>query len=193
VFKYQKLDLKFIISTKKYNMKNILTGLILLLAMNVGAQELNKKIEDPSRHKQVMLNQCTREAITSFAEFKESYDPNYASYKPDSTSLDELGKLLKGKKVTIVLGTWCGDSKFQVPHFLKIMDALKFDGDKISFIAVDGTKHAENGLIDNLKITNVPTFIFTDKKGTEIARITERPQETLEKDMLKVLAVAKTK
>ncbi|WP_379090486.1 thioredoxin family protein [Pedobacter sp. UC225_65] len=169
-------------------MKNIFTALILLLAINAGAQELNKKIEDPNRHKQVMLNVCTREGITSFAEFKESYDPNYKAYVPDSTSLPELGKLLKGKKITIVLGTWCGDSKFQVPHFLKIMDALKIDEDKITFIAVDGTKKAENGLIDNLKITNVPTFIFTDKKGVEVGRVTERPQQTLEKDMLVVLA-----
>lgn len=172
-------------------MKNILTGLIVLFAMHAGAQELNKKIEDPNRHKQVMLNECTREGITSFAEFKESYDPNYASYKPDSTVFADLTKALKGKKITIVLGTWCGDSKYQVPHFLKIMDGIKVDEDKIKFIAVDGTKHAENGLIDNLKITNVPTFIFTDKKGKEVGRITEHPKESLEKDMLKILAVNK--
>lgn len=175
-------------------MKNILTGLILLLTMNVGAQELNKTIEDPNRHKQVMLNVCTREGITSFAEFKASYDPNYAAYKVDSTSLNDLAKLVKGKKVTIVLGTWCGDSKYQVPHFLKIMDALKVDENKLTFIGVDGSKKAENGLIDSLNITRVPTFIFTDKKGKEVARITEHPTETLEKDMLKLLAVkSKTK
>ncbi|RZK60085.1 MAG: thioredoxin [Pedobacter sp.] len=172
-------------------MKNLLTALILLFAMNAGAQELNKKIEDPNRHKQVMLNECTREGITSFAEFKESYDPNYASYKPDSAAFADLSQLLKGKKITIVLGTWCGDSKYQVPHFLKIMDGLKVDGDKIKFIAVDGAKKAENGLIDSLKITNVPTFIFTNKKGKEVGRITEHPKETLEKDMVKILAVTK--
>jgi thiol-disulfide isomerase/thioredoxin len=168
-------------------MKNISTAIILLFAMNAGAQELNKKIEDPNRHKQVMINLCSREGITTFPEFKENYDPNYAAYVPDSTLLKSLSKTLKGKQITIVLGTWCGDSKLQVPHFLKIMDALKIDSDKIKFIAVDGTKHAENGLIDNLKITNVPTFIFSDKTGTEVARITEHPQETLEKDMLKLL------
>ena len=172
-------------------MKNILTGVIIMFALNAGAQELNKKIEDPNRHKQVMLNLCTREGITSFAEFKESYDPNYASYKPDSTVFADLNKVLKGKKITIVLGTWCGDSKYQVPHFLKIMDGLKVDEDKITFIAVDGMKKAENGLIDSLKITNVPTFIFTDKKGKEVGRITEHPKETLEKDMLKLLAITK--
>ncbi|WP_316767836.1 thioredoxin family protein [Pedobacter frigiditerrae] len=172
-------------------MKNLLTSLILLFAMNASAQELNKKIEDPNRHKQVMLNLCTREGITSFPEFKESYDPNYAAYKPDSTAFADLSKLIKGKKITIVLGTWCGDSKYQVPHFLKIMDGLKIDEDKITIIGVDGAKHAENGLIDSLKITNVPTFIFFDKKGKEVGRITEHPKETLEKDMLKILAVTK--
>ena len=169
-------------------MKNILTSLILLFAMNAGAQELNKKIEDPTRHKQVLVNKCSREGITTFAEFKESYDPNYTAYIPDSTALADLSKLLKGKKVTIVLGTWCGDSKLQVPHFLKIMDAAKIDEDKITIIAVDGAKKAENGLIDSLNITRVPTFIFTDKKGKETARIIEHPEETLEKDMLKLLA-----
>lgn len=174
-------------------MKKIISALLLLFAMNASAQELNKKMEDPNRHKEVMLNICTREAITSFEEFKASYDPNYAAYKVDSTLLKELGKVVKGKKITIVLGTWCGDSKLQVPHFLKVADALSLSEKDITFIAVDGAKKAENGLIDKMKITNVPTFIFTDKKGTEIGRITESPKETLEKDMLKILAEAKTK
>jgi len=169
-------------------MKNLFAALILLFTINASAQELNKTIEDPNRHKQVMLNKCTRQALTSFAEFKESYDPNYKAYVADSTTFGELSKLLKGKKITVVLGTWCGDSKLQVPHFLKIMDALKVDEDKMTFIAVDGLKKAENGLIDSLNITRVPTFIFTDKKGIEVGRITEHPTETLEKDMLKVLA-----
>ena len=173
-------------------MKNILTAIIILFAINASAQNLNKKMVDPNRHIELMINKCSREAITSFPEFKASYDPFYASYKPDSTALPELTKSLDHKKVTIVLGTWCGDSKYQVPHFLKIMDALKIKEDDITFIGVDGSKHAENGIIDNLNITRVPTFIFSDKDGKEVARITERPTETLEKDMLKILAV-KTK
>ena len=80
-----------------------------------------------------------------------------------------------------------------MPHFLKLADALKLSDSDITFIAVDGSKKAENGLIDKMKITNVPTFIFTDKKGTEIGRITETPKETLEKDMLKILTQAKAK
>jgi len=170
-------------------MKNIILAILLLLAMNTSAQELNKKMEDPTKHKEVMLNICSRDGITTFEEFKASYDPNYAAYKVDSTLLEELGKLVNGKKITIVLGTWCGDSKFQVPNFLKIADALKLDDSDITIIAVDGEKKAENGLIDKMKITNVPTFIFTDKKGIEIGRITESPKETLEKDMVIALSL----
>lgn len=174
-------------------MKNLLFTLILLFAMKVNAQHLNKTIEDTTKHKQVLLNKCTREGLTSFPEFKESYDFNYGYYKPDSSTLKEVAKLLKDKKITIVLGTWCDDSKYQVANFLKIMDALKSSETQLTFIAVDGNKKTENGLIDNLNITQVPTFIFTNKKGVEIGRITETPKESLEKDMLKILSVPKTK
>ena len=170
-------------------MKNILTVLILLFAINAKAQqELNKKIEDQNKHKEVMINKCTREALISFPEFKESYELNYNYYKVDSASLKEIGKTLKDTKITIVLGTWCDDSKFQVPHFLKIIDKLNIRAENLTFIAVDGMKKAENGLIDNLNIQHVPTFIFSNKKGVEIGRIVESPKETLEKDILKLTA-----
>jgi len=168
-------------------MRSIISAILLLFAMNTNAQELNKKVQDQYRNQEILLNSCTREGLTTFPEFKAGYDSYYAAYKPDSVSLIELNKLVKGKKVTIVFGSWCGDSKYQVPNFLKIADALKLSEKDITFIAVDGAKKAENGLIDKLKIERVPTFIFTDKKGTEVGRITERPHETLEKDMLVAL------
>lgn len=172
-------------------MKNVFTALILFFAMDAGAQELNKKIEDPTRHKPVMLNLLTREGLVSFPEFKESYDALYPAYAADSTAFKPLGKALKDKKIIVVLGTWCGDSKMQVPHFLKVLDGAKIDKDQVTLIGVDGVKKAENGLIDSLKITNVPTFIITDQKGVEIGRITESPKETLEKDLLAIVSPIK--
>lgn len=167
-------------------MKKILTGVLIVMAFTTNAQEINKKIEDPLKYKEIMLNLCSREALTNFDEFKASYVPNYENYQLDSLTIDKLKKLTKGSKVTIILGTWCGDSKFQVPHFLKVSDSLQWEEKDIKFIAVDGAKKAENGLIDKLKIERVPTFIFANKNGEEIGRITENPKETLEKDMLKI-------
>ncbi|MHA4894904.1 thioredoxin domain-containing protein [Pedobacter sp. PWIIR3] len=168
-------------------MKTGLALMIILLAMNVSAQKINKKIEDKTRNKTVMINLCTREGLISFPEFKESYDAQYPIYKVDSLTLDTIKPLLKDKTVTIVLGTWCGDSKLQVPHLFKVLDGLNIAEKDITIIATDGSKKAEGKLLDGLNIEFVPTIIFYEK-GIELGRITESPLETLEKDMYHILA-----
>jgi len=115
------------------------------------------------------------------------YDPIYAAYNPDAATLIELKKLLKKEKIKIVFGTWCGDSKANVPNFFKVLDALHFKEKNVDIIAVDGTKKAENGIIDGLNIQRVPTFIIYDKKGIELGRIVEGPKTTLEGDLLAIL------
>lgn len=172
-------------------MKYLLTSLLALSSLVTSAQTLNKKVEDSFKHKQVMLNQCTRDSLTSFPEFKDSYDIHYNNYTVDSTTIAQLKKLTKGIKMKVVLGTWCGDSKLQVPHFFRLTDALSIAEKNIDLISVNGEKKAENGLLDGLAIERVPTFIFFDKKGIEIGRITESPKKTFEADMLQILAKKK--
>lgn len=156
--------------------------------MSLKAQDLNKTIQDPVKAKPVMINTCTREGLMHCEEFKTMYDGVYGDYKPDSLALFQLKKLAKDVKITIVMGTWCGDSKLQVPHFYKVLDDIDFDTDKnTKIICVDGNKKAENGLIDNLDIKHVPTFIIFDKKGKELGRIIESPKITLENDLLNIL------
>ncbi len=154
--------------------------------MNVSAQNLNKKIHDKVHDKEILINTCSREGITSFPEFKEMYDPIYEAYVPDAATLIELKKLIKKEKIKIVFGTWCGDSKVNVANFFKILDALHFNEKDVELIAVDGNKKAENGLIDGLDIKLVPTFIIYDKKGLELGRIVEGPRTTLEGDLLAI-------
>lgn len=167
-------------------MKILLSITLIVLAMNVSAQEINKKIHDQARNKDVLINVCTREGITTFPEFKEMYDPIYAAYIPDAATLIELKKLVKNEKIKIVFGTWCGDSKVNVPNFFKVLDALHFKEKNVEIIAVDGNKKAENGIIDGLDIQRVPTFIVFDKKGKELGRIVEHPKATLEADLLEI-------
>lgn len=133
-----------------------------------------------------MLNLCTREELVSFPEMKEVYRTEYDSYHPDSVTISLLKPLIKGKEITIVMGTWCGDSKSQVPHFYKVLDAAGVSADEITLICVNEDKKAEDGLIDHLNIERVPTFIFSENKQ-ESGRITELPVSTLEKDSVEIL------
>ncbi|TCD08226.1 thioredoxin [Pedobacter frigidisoli] len=167
-------------------MKILLSITLIALAMNVSAQDLNKKIHDQAKNKDILINTCTREGITTFPEFKEMYDPIYAAYVPDAATMIELKKLVKKERIKIVFGTWCGDSKVNVPNFFKVLDALHFKEKNVNIIAVDGSKKAENGIIDGLDIQRVPTFIVYDKKGKELGRIIEHPKTTLEGDLLAI-------
>ena len=168
-------------------MKYSLSIILIILAMNVSAQEVNKKIHDAVHNKDILINACTREGVVTFPEFKELYDPLYAAYMPDAATMIELKKLVKKEHIKIVFGTWCSDSKVNVSNFFKVLDALQFKEKNINIIAVDGHKKAENGVIDGLDIKMVPTFIIYDNKGKELGRIVEHPKTTLEGDFLAIL------
>lgn len=155
--------------------------------METTAQHINKQVEDSSTGEIILLNTCTRDAITTFPSMREMYDNGYSKYIPESGALNEIELLLKGKTITIVLGTWCGDSREQLPHFLKTTDASSVDKKDINFICVDRTKKAENGLLENLNIDRVPTFIiYEDEK--ELGRIIEKPIISIEEDLALILS-----
>lgn len=154
--------------------------------MSTCKQEMNKIYEDPSKGRAVLLNYCSRQAVTDFPEMKEACNVFYGGYEPDAALITELTLFCEDVEITIVLGTWCGDSKMQVPRFFKITDALGITGQHITLICTDGEKKAENGLLDHLEILQVPTFIFY-RQDEEIGRIIESPQTTLENEMLNIL------
>ena len=97
-----------------------------------------------------------------------------------------------GTNFLVFFGTWCSDSRREVPHFLKIADDCGIDSSRIRLYGLDGSKKSRDGLTDKYHIDRVPTFIFL-KDGNEVGRITEKPTGTLEADMLAILAGAQQK
>ena len=99
----------------------------------------------------------------------------------------KIKKLINRKiSIKVIMGTWCSDSRDNVPGFFKLMDYLKFSERRIELIGLDVDKKNPNE--DELKydIINIPTFIFY-KNGEEINRIVELTIESIEKDILKIL------
>ncbi|WP_316820635.1 thioredoxin family protein [Pedobacter gandavensis] len=168
-------------------MKKLITFTLLLFAMTASSQEINKTTKDEAGKVTGLINICNRTGFKAIPEMQNRYEVEYPAYQPDQTTIEALQPLIKDKKITIVIGTWCGDSQLQVPHFYKMLDALKIQEKDVTLICVDRSKKAENGLIDGMNITNVPTFIF-NANGKELGRITESPRESLEKDMLSIFA-----
>lgn len=115
------------------------------------------------------------------------YSRGYEGYTPDPEVMAELMTVSKDSlKITIVLGTWCPDSRREVPRFMKIMDIWGYPIDDIRFIGVDIDKIAPLDDYTLLGIERVPTFIFFTN-NIEKGRIIEVPVTSLERDMLKIL------
>ena len=120
------------------------------------------------------------------APFDSWFNPNYAKYAVNGDYIKEIEQGLKGVTITTFMGTWCSDSKRETPRMFKILDEASFKNQDLELITVDRTTKKPTIYTDGNNIIRVPTFIFK-KDGKEIGRIVERPVESLEEDMLKIL------
>ncbi len=155
--------------------------LVILIAVISNAQEKNKLMIDERSGKPMLLGICDR---TAFADtnFSWWFDSEYENYEFSIATLDSIKCKLENITIKMVLGTWCSDSRREVPRFLRLMDETSVSEEKISLICVDRKKESPEGNVDELDIKYVPTFIIY-KNNQEIGRIIESPGESLERDL----------
>lgn len=170
-------------------MKIILTSLVACLLFTVvSAQHTNQEITLDSGQK-FLVGEITKESLSK-AGYANWYLPNFKNYLPNKEILSEIEEELQEYRILIFLGTWCGDSKREVPRFLKILETANFPDAQLKIVAVDKRKgkykQSPNGEEWGLQILRVPTFILY-KNGREVNRIIESPNTTLEEDLEKIL------
>lgn len=166
----------------------ILIVVAILLSIVAKAQDINKEIIIADKTP-FLLGKIDKNGLTS-DNYNDWFSKNYDDYELDQATVDAVSSKLKDYQITIFMGTWCGDSKQEVPRFYKILEACNFPEDQLTVIALSrepgmykqSPKHYEAGLNIHL----VPTFIFYNNKK-EINRIVEHPVETLEKDILAII------
>ena len=127
-------------------------------------------------------DRATFQQDKAFSWFKQ----NYKAYEVNRELLPRTGTLFDGLTFTIVMGTWCPDSRREVPCFYKILDALGITDDQVTLVNVDRSKQTPEGDEAGLDIQRVPTFIIY-RNAREIGRIVESPQTTLEGDLVLIL------
>ncbi len=164
-----------------------LTGIMILTASTtMVAQELNQRVFSEGAHREILLGNGNREGMEQ-EPFIQWFDKEYSSYRLNDSLIKILEGLdLSGLNITIVMGTWCPDSRREVPRFYKITDALHIPDDHIRVIYVDRDKTAPVDGLAALNIERVPTFIFYIS-GKEAGRIVETPEISLEADMKNIL------
>lgn len=175
-------------------MKQILSFLFLFLAFSCTQKIVPQKTvtiqtyEDKNGRVQ-LIGETDKNAL-----MQEPYNQWFRrkdDYTPDAEIIAQLSKELKDITIEAFYGSWCGDSKRDVPKFYKILEETGYDTNQLTIVAVGNTKElykkSPDGEHEGKNIKRVPTFIFYNKQGQEMGRIVESAVETLEKDMLAII------
>ena len=115
------------------------------------------------------------------------FNKNYSDYTIDSATAGQLAPLLKDKEFELFMGTWCGDSKREIPRMLKILQYAGVQPSQIKLVMVDthdsvykqSPAHEEKGK----DIFRVPDLLVYHHHQ-EMNRIVEHPVVSLEQDLL---------
>lgn len=178
-------------------MKKILLSFSLLAFIACGSQktasESHEQTNSPETEKQeIKKSPLLAEGNMTLEEVKAQtwYARSYDSYSPDEMVVNQLSEILKNHNynIDVYFGTWCGDSRREVPKLVKLLEQTGFDFSHLTFVSVNRSKQVPNvtpEIAQQLNVHRVPTIIFYEN-GTETERFVERPRENLEKDILKI-------
>lgn len=120
--------------------------------------------------------------------YKAWYTENYETYKLPPGNYNWSANLMNAR-VEIFLGTWCGDSRYWVPRFIKLWDSLGLGRDQLELVALSNEEgkrlQSPKGQEKGKNIHRVPTFIIS-QNGVEMGRIVEYPVNDLFTDLSQI-------
>jgi dipeptidyl aminopeptidase/acylaminoacyl peptidase len=142
-----------------------------------------------------LFGKVTREDI---AREIPDWAAEYDTYAADLDSIDALRKGLKNVRLVCVLGTWCSDSRREVPRLWRLLDDLGVPESALEMYAVGSSRFTEEmGVPRDLlewsrdvkawhDVTSVESIVI-ERGGRDLGRIVEAPARSLEMDLLEIL------
>jgi len=102
----------------------------------------------------------------------------YAAYEPDPEAVGRLAASGVRLRLVAVLGTWCSDSRREIPRLLKVLDALPAGRAAVRLWAVDRTLTVADpafpvDVLPGRRVERVPTVVVRDADGIELGRVVE--------------------
>ncbi len=164
----------------------MLAIILVFVAVNVTAQERNQVVFDSAANQNILIGKCDWDAFQQ-DDFSEWFNNAYDNYDPNERMLERLTKKLKGRDLSfkVYQGSWCPDSRRELPRLKKITDGLKSDV-YTEIISLNRAKRLNNNALPEDDIEFVPTIvIYLD--GVEVGRIVEAPDYSLEADIVNYL------
>ncbi|TDN81826.1 thiol-disulfide isomerase/thioredoxin [Salegentibacter sp. 24] len=151
-----------------------------------GEAPSEKEILKENNPAKMLLGEFTQADLEQ-PPYSSWFVPGYKNYTPKKEALNTIKKHIGEYEIIMFMGTWCGDSRYTVPKFFKLLDQVDFNRENLTNIAVNYSKKAPGELEEKYNIKRVPTIIFL-KDGKEVNRFVEYSLESLEEDIAKIVS-----
>ena len=151
-------------------MKKAIIFLIALITFHCFSAVINK----------YPVGEITKKSLLEqYDEFAQKYN-KFSFERPSYIETEDIS-------VKVLFGTWCHDSRREVPKMLKIFEAYGLEDKSISLVAVNPEKNEPITTINEFNLEFTPTFIFF-RNGEEIGRIVEKPNQSLLEDFKLIIS-----
>ena len=141
---------------------------------------------------QVLLGPVTRQQVEAAAP---AWVQAGVEAKPDLGAAHALAAVEPGAEVTVLLGTWCGDSRREVSRLWRALDEIGATAEggaggglpfSLAYIGIDEAKRQPAATVAATGLQFVPTLIVR-RNGREVGRIVETSPHGVEVDLLALL------
>jgi hypothetical protein len=157
---------------------------LFLLASASASVAVRDAGEPAAKESPVLIGATTREAIEAFSpEWVEAE----VNAQPEPAGTEALGRVERGAEVEIFLGTWCDDSRRELPRLWKALDQMGSEPFALRYVAVDREKKAPAGPVAESEVRFLPTLIVR-RNGREVGRIVETAPHGVETDLAALLS-----
>ena len=167
---------------KQFLMHPIFLGLLVLFSA-YSVWTVTSGSIDPKTGQKMLLGPISLDDLKE-DPFEEWYASGFQDYDVDY----QLISAIEDPNVytyEVFLGTWCEDSRKEVPRIAKIFKTLGVPEENVIYICVDRDKVSPGNEQEGKDIRYVPTLIV-NQGNEEIGRIVESPIGTLESDLLEI-------
>ena len=137
-----------------------------------------------NKHNEIILGSVKYSYfISSTNEWYSEYDhKKFIDFK----IVEKIKSYLSEVNIKIFFGTWCEDSRREIPILFEILKFCGYDMSKIELVGLSKEKTSPSNIEKKFEINRIPTIIFI-KNNSELNRIVEYPIESMENDILKIL------
>ena len=169
-------------------MKNLIIVIIFLQLVISCSTTLNQTVYDKQSKTRILVGLSNRGGLQQ-NPFSGWFNNEYGAYAFNNEAIQGIKNDSENLSIKLFMGTWCRDSRREVPRIYRILDAAGFDESRLTLINVNREKNSPGEEEVDLNIHHVPTVILY-KNGNEIGRIIEYPVQLLEEDMVAILTGA---